>query len=140
MKPTVDDAATTAPHDEHFQPGVWRASDSDREAVARVVQEALTSGMLTMIEAEERLVGVYGARFRHELEPITADLPIVQQPRVGQPPVRWIVRVDRWVQCLATGFRDLASGHRKRAFALALLAAALCVTILLFGAADFVSD
>lgn len=52
-----------------------RASDSDREHVARILRAAAGEGLLTLDEADERLVVVYAARFRDELEPVTADLP-----------------------------------------------------------------
>lgn len=52
-----------------------RASDAEREAVVRVVQQAGADGRLTLTETEERLAGIYAARFRHELVPFTADLP-----------------------------------------------------------------
>src|SRR5262245_44001672 len=52
-----------------------RASDAEREEVARVVQTAGGEGRLTLAETEERLAGIYAARFRHELREYTADLP-----------------------------------------------------------------
>jgi hypothetical protein len=52
-----------------------RASDAEREAVVRVVQQAGAEGRLTLTETEERLTGIYAARFRHELTPFTEDLP-----------------------------------------------------------------
>jgi hypothetical protein len=55
-----------------------RASDAEREEVARVVQSAGADGRLTMTETEERLAGVYAARFRHELTRFTEDLPKTQ--------------------------------------------------------------
>jgi hypothetical protein len=61
-----------------------RASDAEREEVARVVQAAGAEGRLTLAEAEERLAGVYAAQFRHELGQFTADLPAVPV-RPGRP-------------------------------------------------------
>ena len=55
--------------------GPVRASDAEREEVARAVQAAGGEGRLTMAETEERLSGVYAARFRHELRQFTEDLP-----------------------------------------------------------------
>jgi hypothetical protein len=52
-----------------------RASDAEREEVARIVQAAGGDGRLTLAETEERLAGVYNARFRHELKQFTEDLP-----------------------------------------------------------------
>jgi DUF1707 SHOCT-like domain len=65
-----------------------RASDAEREEVARVVQAAGGDGRLTLAETEERLAGIYDARFRHELRQYTADLP-VDRPR---PTGRWPAR------------------------------------------------
>jgi hypothetical protein len=60
-----------------------RASDTERDAVAQVLRQAVTHGMLTLDECDERLVAAYGARFRDELPPLTADLP----PVAAAPPV-----------------------------------------------------
>lgn len=54
---------------------VVRASDADREHVARILRAAAGEGLLTLDEADDRLAVVYAARFRDELEPVTADLP-----------------------------------------------------------------
>lgn len=52
-----------------------RASDAEREHTARILRAAAGEGMLTLAEADERLGQVYAATYRHELEPITKDLP-----------------------------------------------------------------
>lgn len=52
-----------------------RASDSERENVARIMQAAAAQGLLSLDEADERLAAVYAARTRAELAPLTADLP-----------------------------------------------------------------
>ncbi len=52
-----------------------RASNSDRERVASILRAATAEGLLTLAEADERLAGAYAATYRHELEPLTADLP-----------------------------------------------------------------
>lgn len=70
MMPDVSESAAT-PSD----PGRMRASDSDRERVARVLNAALGEGRLTLGEVDERLVQVYAAKTLGELEPITKDLP-----------------------------------------------------------------
>ncbi len=56
-------------------PGRLRASDSDRERVAKVLNAALGEGRLTLGEVDERLAQVYAAKTLGELEPITKDLP-----------------------------------------------------------------
>jgi Domain of unknown function (DUF1707) len=59
---------------EPVAPPPMRASDADREHVAEVVRTAVSDGRLTLVEGDERLREVYAARFRRDLEPITADL------------------------------------------------------------------
>src|SRR4051794_4133028 len=61
--------------DSHSDRTPVRASDAEREEVARVVQAAGGEGRLTLTETEERLTGVFAARFRHELAQYTEDLP-----------------------------------------------------------------
>jgi hypothetical protein len=58
-----------------------RASDSERERVAKLISEAAGEGRLTVAEADERLERVYATTFRHELDEYVADLPApVRQP------------------------------------------------------------
>ncbi len=52
-----------------------RASDAEREYVARIMQAAAAQGMLSLDEADERMAAVYAARTRSDLVPLTADLP-----------------------------------------------------------------
>jgi hypothetical protein len=58
-----------------FDPGKLRASDADREGVARKLQTAMAEGRLTVAELQERLDTVYKAKTLSELEPVTWDLP-----------------------------------------------------------------
>lgn len=53
-----------------------RASDADRERVARILHDATAEGRLTIAELDERLQTVYAAKTLGELVPVTADLPI----------------------------------------------------------------
>ncbi len=62
-----------------------RASDAEREAVVRVIQQAGAEGRLTLAETEERLAGIYAARFRNELSTFTEDLPSESR----RPGPRW---------------------------------------------------
>jgi hypothetical protein len=66
-----------------------RASDTERERVAKMVSKAAGEGRLTIAEADERLERVYTARFRHELAEFTADLP-TERPaeRLDRFPIR----------------------------------------------------
>jgi|SRR6187399_2412536 len=52
-----------------------RASNADRERVARILHTALSDGRITVDELEERLDAVYQAKTLAELEPPIADLP-----------------------------------------------------------------
>ena len=61
--------------DPSFDPARLRASDADREAVAKVLQTAMAEGRLSVGELQERLDTVYASKTLSELEPITWDLP-----------------------------------------------------------------
>jgi len=52
-----------------------RASDAEREHVARILRAAAGEGLLTLGEADERLAALYASRWRSGLTPLTADLP-----------------------------------------------------------------
>lgn len=52
-----------------------RASDTERERVAKLVSDAAGEGRLTIAEADERLNLIYATRYRHELAEFVADLP-----------------------------------------------------------------
>jgi DUF1707 SHOCT-like domain len=51
------------------------ASDTDRDAAARVLTEAFADGRLTADEHRDRVHAVYAARSWPELAQLTADLP-----------------------------------------------------------------
>ncbi|XVV03087.1 DUF1707 SHOCT-like domain-containing protein [Actinosynnema sp. CA-248983] len=55
-------------------PSRMRASDADREQVAKVLQKAHSEGRLDLHELDERLGQVYAAKTYGELVPLTADL------------------------------------------------------------------
>jgi hypothetical protein len=52
-----------------------RASDAEREQYAQILRAAMSEGRLSLEEGEERLAKAYGATYRDELDPLTADLP-----------------------------------------------------------------
>src|SRR5262245_4384773 len=52
-----------------------RASDAERQYIARLITDAAAEGRLTVAEADERLAIVYEARFRYQLAEQIADLP-----------------------------------------------------------------
>lgn len=55
--------------------GEMRASDADRNAVAKRLQGAVDEGRLGLSDYDERLQQVYAARTYAELAIVTADLP-----------------------------------------------------------------
>lgn len=57
------------------EPSPVRCSDTEREQTALRLQHAAAEGRLSLEEVEERLTGAYGARHRHDLAALTADLP-----------------------------------------------------------------
>jgi len=52
-----------------------RCSSAEREQVSARLHEAAGEGRLSMDDVEERLALVYSARYQHDLDAITADLP-----------------------------------------------------------------
>lgn len=62
-----------------------RASDADRERVAKILHDAMGEGRLTLDELDERLQLTYASKTLGDLVPLTADLP-VQSPVA--PPMR----------------------------------------------------
>jgi hypothetical protein len=57
-----------------------RCSDADRERTSERIRVAAGEGRVTMDELEDRLAGVYGARYRHDLDELVADLPDAAEP------------------------------------------------------------
>ncbi|TFV91096.1 DUF1707 domain-containing protein [Blastococcus sp. CT_GayMR16] len=113
----------------HTPPRV-RASDTDRAAVAALLQEAVARGLLTHDEGGERLSTAFAARFVDELPPLTADLPPTPEP-IPASPVGWL----RLGSTLAAQLRyevqtSVASGVRSRRFVVMLLAAVLLIGML----------
>lgn len=62
-----------------------RASDAERERIAKLVSEAAGEGRLSITEADERLERVYTTKFRHELGEFVSDLP---SSPAATPPAR----------------------------------------------------
>jgi hypothetical protein len=57
-----------------------RASDADRDHVAKLLGEALSEGRIDADEHAERIEGVFNARTLGELRPYLADLPVAFSP------------------------------------------------------------
>lgn len=64
----------------------WRASDADRAAVAKILEQAVGQGMLTLDEYTERVDVALAARTRGELDRVIADLPHVRRDAAPAPP------------------------------------------------------
>lgn len=62
-----------------------RASDADRERVARILHDAMGEGRLDINELDERLQSVYQAKTLGDLVPLTADLPVSARTGVPAP-------------------------------------------------------
>lgn len=63
----------SAEHPKHLE---MRASDADRERVAKILHDAMGEGRLDINELDERLQSVYQAKTLGDLVPLTADLPV----------------------------------------------------------------
>jgi len=77
-----------------------RASDADRERTAELLRRAAGEGRLTIDELDERLDVVYATRTQRELDKLTADVVVLDDPaRANRMPVRtgegsnWVVSV-----------------------------------------------
>ncbi len=80
MAPSTDSTDPAPPPATPSDPSALRASDADRDYIAQLLHHACGAGMLTMTETEDRLGAVYKAKFRQELIPLTADLPLDRPP------------------------------------------------------------
>jgi hypothetical protein len=69
MPPLIDlnGAATSAPR--------MRASDADRLATVKHLQDAVARGLLTPDEGSQRMADAFAAVYLTDLDPLTADLP-----------------------------------------------------------------
>ena len=67
------------------RPPAVRASDADRERVARTLGEHGAAGRLTPEELEQRLDAAYAARTQGDLERLLDDLPPTPAPRAEDP-------------------------------------------------------
>ena len=63
----LDSAATSAPR--------MRASDADRLATVKQLQDAVARGLLTPDEGSERMADAFAAVHLTDLDPLTEDLP-----------------------------------------------------------------
>ena len=76
------------------------ASDADRDAAARVLNEAFAAGRLTADEHRGRVHVAYAARTWPELAKVTADLPRPAGPAEVQAEPDWALQLDPGLVCL----------------------------------------
>ena len=101
-----------------------RASDAERAASVRVVQDAVVRGLLTPDEGSERMAAAFGAVHREDLPPLTADLP--PAPSASTAP-GWQPLATMAVAQLRSSLSSPATGRLKPA----RVAAAVLLTVLL---------
>ena len=75
MAPASERPSSESPGTGAAEPPAVRASTRERESVVQALHTAVAEGRLPLEEADERMATAYGARFRHELVPLQADLP-----------------------------------------------------------------
>ena len=83
-----------------------RASDAERERVAKLLESAAAEGRLTPDEAGERLAAASAATYREELGALIADLPA---PRVPDAEGRWRGPRQAWWLWRAVRFAFVAT-------------------------------
>ena len=88
-------------------PPRMRASDADREAVVRILLDALARGLLTLDEGDERVAAAYAARYLDELPRLTADLPPAPATAPAAPGWRALASLI-WLQVRTTARGPLA--------------------------------
>jgi hypothetical protein len=115
--------------------GAIRASDQERELVIARLHAAVGEGRLDLDEAEQRVVAVYGIRYRDDLAVVVDDLPAEGEPTAatGDGPLPWRTL---WEAAVWHGLQIL-NGHpvprpapqQLRAAALTLAAGALVFVV-----------
>ena len=112
-----------------------RASNAERAAAADRLHIALGEGRLDIPEAEERLAAAYAARYRSELPPLLADLPVPEPPglRAGWAHVWQAIVRQAWIS--SARVRGMAatepSKGQRRATSVVLITAVLWMILCL---------
>jgi hypothetical protein len=105
--------------------GALRCSDAERERTSSALRVAAGEGRLTLDEVDERHARIYSARFRHELDVLTADLPTSAAAETGWHPVITMARRQFAVDLSALIHRGRTEVSQRRRLALALAALVL---------------
>jgi hypothetical protein len=123
MAPDTDTERTSAP-----PPGALRCSDAERERSSSALHVAAGEGRLSLGEVEERLAKIYTARYRHELDAITGDLPSSAEIATGWRPIVTMVRQQLADDVSALIGRGITGVSQRRRLVLAFAV----LTMLLF--------
>ena len=76
MNPSSD-SQNTVPSEQPQEPTrPARASDADREAVVRTLHDAVTRGLLSLEEGDQRMIAAYATRFVDDLPPAPVPAPV----------------------------------------------------------------
>jgi hypothetical protein len=126
MAPDADTERASSP-----QPGALRCSDAERERSSSALRVAAGEGRLSLDEVEERLAKIYTARYRHELDAITGDLPSSAEIATGWRPIVTMVRQQLADDVSAMTGRGITGVSQRRRLVLAFAV----LTMLLFFAA-----
>ena len=127
MAPPPDTPTPTAP------PGAppVRASDDDRAATVRVLQDAVARGLLTAEEGGERMAAAFTAVHLRDLPPLTADL----RPAATAAPARtapgWGVLAAMLLDQLRTSLRRPGTTRLHPARVAVVVGFGLLVVVLL---------
>lgn len=70
----MTDGGVTGSYHPRDYPAHLRATDDQRESIARVVQAAVADGRLTISEIDDRLASVYAAKTHGDLAAVSHDL------------------------------------------------------------------
>jgi hypothetical protein len=110
------------PNDTAQEPSL-RASDVDRLATVRVLQDAVGRGLLTPDEGGDRMAAAFSAVHVDELAPLTADLPAGRAVAPGWRPLAMMA-----VEQVRTSLH--APSSRRLAQARVVLALLVVITLL----------
>jgi hypothetical protein len=105
-----------------------RASDDDRAATVRVLQEAVGRGLLTPDEGSERMAAAWAAVHVRDLGPLTADLPA---PSATPSAPGWGVLATMAAEQVRSTLHGARTGRLSAGRVAAALAVALLLVVLL---------
>jgi hypothetical protein len=104
-----------------------RASDEDRAATVRVIQDAVVRGLLSPHEASERMAAAWAAVHVGDLPALTADLPPRRATRTAPG---WGVLATMAAEQVRSSIHDVRSGRLSPGRLAAAVAVALLVLLL----------